>query len=97
MKFRHNGLSFVKKRWWIQQPTIGLLNIGEEEVKGNDVIKATAELLADSDLNYCGFVEGDDIFKGSVDVIVCDGFVGNVALKAERGPQITIRHSERGV
>ena len=69
----------------IQQPTIGLLNIGEEEVKGNDVIKATAELLADSDLNYCGFVEGDDIFKGSVDVIVCDGFVGNVALKAGEG------------
>ena len=69
----------------IQQPTVGLLNIGEEEVKGNDVIKATAELLADSDLNYCGFVEGDDIFKGSVDVIVCDGFVGNVALKAGEG------------
>ena len=68
----------------IQQPTVGLLNIGEEEVKGNDVIKATAELLADSDLNYCGFVEGDDILK-EADVIVCDGFVGNVALKAGEG------------
>ncbi len=79
------GSVLSKSAGGIQQPTIGLLNIGEEEVKGNDVIKATAELLADSDLNYCGFVEGDDIFKGTVDVIVCDGFVGNVALKAGEG------------
>jgi glycerol-3-phosphate acyltransferase PlsX len=66
-------------------PTVALLNIGEEEIKGNDRVKQTAALLEASDLNYFGFVEGDDIFKGKVDVVVCDGFVGNVALKASEG------------
>lgn len=66
-------------------PTVALLNIGEEEIKGNDRVKQTAALLEQSDLNYFGFVEGDDIFKGKVDVVVCDGFVGNVALKASEG------------
>jgi len=66
-------------------PSIGLLNIGEEEMKGNEQIKCTADLLEKSPLNYVGYVEGDDIFKGVVDVIVCDGFVGNVALKASEG------------
>ena len=66
-------------------PTVALLNIGEEEIKGNDRVKQTAALLETSDLNYYGFVEGDDIFKGTVDVVVCDGFVGNVALKASEG------------
>jgi len=66
-------------------PTVALLNIGEEEIKGNDRVKQTATLLEASDLNYFGFVEGDDIFKGKVDVVVCDGFVGNVALKASEG------------
>ena len=66
-------------------PTVALLNIGEEEIKGNDRVKQTASLLEDSDLNYYGFVEGDDIFKSTVDVVVCDGFVGNVALKASEG------------
>ena len=79
------GSVLSKSAGGILQPTIGLLNIGEEEVKGNDIIRATAELLAAGNLNYCGFVEGDDIFKGTVDVIVCDGFVGNVALKAGEG------------
>ena len=79
------GSVLSKSAGGILKPTIGLLNIGEEEVKGNDIIKATAELLAAGDLNYCGFVEGDDIFKGTVDVIVCDGFVGNIALKAGEG------------
>lgn len=79
------GSVLSKSTGGILKPTIGLLNIGEEEVKGNDIIKATAELLAAGDLNYCGFVEGDDIFKGTVDVIVCDGFVGNIALKAGEG------------
>jgi phosphate acyltransferase len=69
----------------IERPTIGLLNIGEEEIKGNDVVKQTAELLKASDLNYYGNVEGNDIYKGTVDVIVCDGFVGNVALKTSEG------------
>ncbi len=69
----------------LETPTIGLLNIGEEEVKGNERVKEAARLLADSRLNYIGFVEGDDIYKGCVDVVVCDGFVGNVALKTSEG------------
>lgn len=68
-----------------ESPTVALLNIGEEEIKGNDRVKQTALLLEQSRLNYYGFVEGDDIFRGKVDVIVCDGFVGNVALKASEG------------
>jgi len=68
-----------------QSPSIGLLNIGEEEVKGNERVKEAARLLASSNLNYIGFVEGDDIYKGKADVIVCDGFVGNVSLKTSEG------------
>lgn len=68
-----------------ERPTVALLNVGEEEIKGNDRVKQTAALLAASPLNYVGFVEGDDLFKGKVDVIVCDGFVGNIALKAAEG------------
>lgn len=67
------------------RPSVGLLNIGEEDIKGNEVVKQAAELLKDSGLNYFGNVEGDDIWKGSVDVIVCDGFVGNVVLKSSEG------------
>ena len=66
-------------------PSIGLLNIGEEEVKGNEVVKEAGRLLGESDLAYHGFVEGDDIFKGTVDVVVCDGFIGNVMLKSVEG------------
>lgn len=73
----------------IPRPTIGLLNVGTEEIKGNEVVKATGQLLkADHErgkLNFFGNVEGNDIFKGTVDVIVCDGFVGNVTLKAVEG------------
>ena len=69
----------------VERPTVGLLNIGEEEIKGNEVVKLTAELLKASGLNYYGNVEGSDIYKGTVDVIVCDGFVGNVALKTSEG------------
>lgn len=68
-----------------EQPTVALLNIGEEEIKGNDRVKQTAILMEQSPLNYFGFVEGGDMFRGKVDVIVCDGFVGNVALKASEG------------
>ena len=64
---------------------IGLLNVGSEEFKGHGKIQETAELLKNSSLNYIGFVEGDDIYKGEVDVIVCDGFEGNIALKASEG------------
>jgi len=70
----------------IDRPTVGLLNIGSEEMKGNERVKEAALLLTDStNINYVGFVEGDDIFKGTVDVVVCDGFVGNVALKTCEG------------
>ena len=69
----------------IESPTVALLNIGEEEIKGNDRVKQTAVLLENSKLNYFGYVEGDDIFNSVVDVIVCDGFVGNVALKSSEG------------
>ncbi|MFV0283162.1 MAG: phosphate acyltransferase PlsX [Castellaniella sp.] len=67
------------------QPSVGLLNIGEEVIKGNEVVKQAADLLRDSGLNFYGNVEGDDIFKGTVDVVVCDGFVGNVVLKSIEG------------
>jgi glycerol-3-phosphate acyltransferase PlsX len=68
-----------------ENPSVGLLNIGEEDIKGNEVVKKAAELLRLSHLNFYGNVEGDDIYKGTVDVVVCDGFVGNVALKASEG------------
>ena len=70
----------------IPEPKVGLLNIGEEEIKGNEVVKEASELLSKySMINYIGYVEGDDIFSGDVDVVVCDGFVGNVALKTLEG------------
>jgi glycerol-3-phosphate acyltransferase PlsX len=68
-----------------QRPTVGLLNIGAEDIKGNDQVKGAAELMRASDLNFYGFVEGDDIYKGTTDIVVCDGFVGNVALKTSEG------------
>ncbi|MFZ3036049.1 MAG: phosphate acyltransferase PlsX [Rugosibacter sp.] len=67
------------------RPSVGLLNIGEEDIKGNDIVKQAGELLRQSDLNFFGNVEGNDIFKGTTDVVVCDGFVGNVTLKASEG------------
>jgi phosphate acyltransferase len=67
------------------RPSIGLLNIGEEDIKGNDVVKEAGELLRASGLNFVGNIEGDDIYKGTADVVVCDGFVGNVALKTSEG------------
>ncbi len=68
-----------------ERPSVGLLNIGEEDIKGNEVVKRASELLKASDLNFIGNIEGDDIYKGTVDVVVCDGFVGNVALKTSEG------------
>lgn len=67
------------------KPTIGLLNIGSEDIKGNEVVKQAGELLRASHLNFYGNIEGNDIFKGTTDVVVCDGFVGNVALKTSEG------------
>jgi glycerol-3-phosphate acyltransferase PlsX len=68
-----------------EKPRVGLLNIGEEEIKGNEIVQAAHNLLAATDINYVGFVEGHDIFSDKVDVVVTDGFTGNVALKAMEG------------
>lgn len=68
-----------------ENPTVGLLNIGAEAIKGNQVVKQAGELLRETDLNFVGNIEGDGIYRGDVDVIVCDGFVGNVALKTSEG------------
>lgn len=68
-----------------KSPSIGLLNIGEEEMKGIEQVKEAATIITNSNLNYYGFVEGDDIFKGVVDVVVADGFVGNISLKTAEG------------
>ena len=76
----------------IERPRVGLLNIGEEDIKGNEQVKEAARLLAISDLNYIGFVEGDGIYLDDVDVVVCDGFVGNVALKSSEGVAKLIRY-----
>ena len=67
------------------RPTVGLLNVGTEDIKGNEVVKKAARLLRESRLNYVGYVEGDAIYMGKIDVIVCNGFVGNVALKTSEG------------
>lgn len=72
----------------IPHPKVGLLNVGSEAIKGSEAVKRAAKLLAATDthaVNYIGFVEGDDIYKGTADVVVCDGFVGNVALKTSEG------------
>jgi len=69
----------------MEKPTVGLLNIGSEAIKGNESIKKASQLIASSGLNYYGFVEGDDIYKGTVNVVVTDGFVGNVSLKTGEG------------
>ena len=85
LQFAIMGSIVVQNTENIKNPTIGLLNVGVEEMKGHNKIQDTAELLKDSSLNYSGFVEGDDIFEGVVDVVVCDGFEGNIALKASEG------------
>ena len=79
----------------IDNPKIGLLNIGEEEIKGNEQVKEANEVLKRSGLNYVGYVEGDDIYCGDVNVVVCDGFVGNVALKSSEGVAKIVSHYAR--
>jgi len=76
----------------IENPSIGLLNIGSESVKGSESIKRASQLIGESRLNYYGFVEGDDIYKGTVNVIVTDGFVGNVSLKTAEGLAALVSH-----
>ncbi|MGA7594972.1 MAG: phosphate acyltransferase PlsX [Gallionella sp.] len=85
LQFALMGSTLVTALQHKPNPTIGLLNIGSEDIKGNEVVKQAAELLRASDLNFYGNVEGNDIFKGTTDVVVCDGFVGNVALKTTEG------------
>ncbi len=77
----------------IEAPSVALLNVGAESIKGNDLVKEAAPLLeAHPDINYVGFVEGDEIYSGNVRVIVCDGFVGNVALKTSEGVAKTLNY-----
>ncbi len=85
LQFGVMGAMLVAAMEHKDRPTVGLLNIGEEEIKGNEVVKAAADLLRNSGLNFVGNVEGDGIYKGEAEVIVCDGFVGNVALKTSEG------------
>jgi glycerol-3-phosphate acyltransferase PlsX len=85
LQFAVMGASLVAAVEHRERPTIGLLNIGEESIKGNEVVKQAGELLRASGLNFVGNVEGDGIYLGAADVIVCDGFVGNVALKTSEG------------
>ncbi len=89
LQFAVMGSALVSVLSGNDNPSVGLLNIGEEAIKGNEVIKKTGELLRSAskagDLNFYGNVEGNDIFKGTADIVVCDGFVGNVALKTSEG------------
>ena len=89
LQFAVMGSALVSVLSGNDNPTVGLLNIGEEAIKGNEVIKKAGDLLRSAskaqDLNFYGNVEGNDIFKGTVEIVVCDGFVGNVALKASEG------------
>ena len=89
LQFAVMGSALVSVLSGNESPKVGLLNIGEEAIKGNETIKKAGELLRKAansgDLNFCGNVEGNDIFKGVVDIVVCDGFVGNVALKTSEG------------
>ena len=85
LQFAVLGAALVSALEDKERPSVGLLNIGEEVIKGNEVVKQAAELLRASPLNFYGNVEGNDIYKGTTDVVVCDGFVGNVALKTSEG------------
>jgi glycerol-3-phosphate acyltransferase PlsX len=89
LQFAVMGSALVSVLREVDSPSVGLLNVGEEAIKGNETIKKTGDLLRiaakSGDLNFFGNVEGNDIFKGTVDIVVCDGFVGNVALKTSEG------------
>lgn len=85
LQFAHMGSALASAIDGSERPSVGLLNIGEEDIKGNEVTKIAGDLLRASGLNFHGNVEGDDIYKGTTDIVVCDGFVGNVALKTSEG------------
>lgn len=84
-QFAHMGTAVSRATGDQETPRVGLLNIGTESIKGNDTVRRAHQLLSDSALEYCGFAEGHDIFLGELDVVVCDGFTGNVALKCSEG------------
>ncbi len=84
-QFAVMGYELVRAVKNLKSPRVGLLNIGEEEIKGNEQVKQAAKLLSNSYLNFIGYVEGDDVFTGEVDIVVTDGFVGNVSLKTTEG------------
>ena len=85
LQFAVMGSVLVQHLDKVKKPTIGLLNVGAEEIKGSEKVKKASELLTASDLNYVGYVEGDEIYENKVNVIVCDGFEGNIALKTSEG------------
>ena len=95
VQFAVMGSALVSALNGIERPRVALLNIGEEEIKGNDTIKAASAMLQASPLNYTGYIEGDSIFLHPVDVVVCDGFVGNIALKAGEGVAKLMGHFMR--
>jgi glycerol-3-phosphate acyltransferase PlsX len=84
-QFAVMGEIYFRAIWGVKHPRVALLSIGEEEMKGNELTREASNLLKQSSLNFVGNVEGRDVFRGNVDVIVCDGFIGNVALKISEG------------
>lgn len=93
LQFAVMGSELVTAVEGVQSPTVGLLNIGQEEIKGIEQVKLANQLLADSELNYVGYVEGDDIYlRDKLDIVVTDGFIGNVALKTSEGLAKMIRN-----
>jgi len=93
LQFAIMGSTMAQAVDQIEQPRVGLLNVGQEEIKGNEQVKLASRLIEEHGrLNYIGYIEGDDIFSGRCDVVVCDGFVGNIALKGSEGLANLIRH-----
>jgi len=93
LQFSIMGSVMVRAVEGIVRPRVGLLNIGAEEIKGNEQVRLASRLLAEQDdLNYVGFVEGDGVFQGQADLVVCDGFAGNIALKSSEGLARLISH-----
>jgi phosphate acyltransferase len=88
------GEAFARAILGLERPTVGILNVGAEDMKGHDAVKGAAHILRNVNLpiEFCGFVEGDDISEGAVDVIVTDGFSGNIALKTAEGTAKLVVH-----
>lgn len=94
-QFAVMGAELVSGAHRLANPRVGLLNIGAEDIKGNESVKGAARLLEASNLNYVGYIEGDGIYRGGADVVVCDGFAGNVALKSSEGVAQLVAHYMR--